>query len=223
MKKPFIFLSILLIGLIPSYGWSQDHFDQRDSISYSLGVLIGSNLKNQGFTDLKAETFTQALMDVAEEADLSIDREQANLYIAAYFQAEASKANARAQQIENEFLTENGKREGVVITNTGLQYEILESGQGNSPGSEDRVTVHYTGTLLDGNKFDSSRDRGQPATFPVNGVIAGWTEALQLMKEGDRWIIYIPYELAYGERGAGEVIPPFATLVFDVELISISE
>jgi FKBP-type peptidyl-prolyl cis-trans isomerase FklB len=223
MMKPFIYLSTLLIGLIPSLGWSQDHFDRGDSISYSLGVLIGSNLKNQGFTDLNAEAFTKGLMDVAGDKELSIDREQANLYIAGYFEAEASKANAKAQQVENEFLVENGKREGVVRTESGLQYEIIESGQGNTPGIEDRVTVHYTGTLLDGSKFDSSRDRGQPATFPVNGVIAGWTEALQLMKEGDRWILYIPYNLAYGERGAGEVIPPFATLVFDVELIGINE
>jgi len=119
------------------------------------------------------------------------------------------------------FLAENAKQEGVVVTESGLQYKVIEPGQGDSPGPADVATVHYRGTLIDGTQFDSSYDRGQPATFPVGGVIAGWSEALQMMKPGAKWQLFIPAELAYGERGAGQVIGPNSTLIFDVELISV--
>jgi len=120
-----------------------------------------------------------------------------------------------------EFLEENAKQEGVLVTESGLQYKVLEEGTGNSPAATNTVKVHYTGTLIDGTTFDSSVERGEPIEFPLNGVIPGWTEGLQLMKEGGKSILYIPYNLGYGERGAGGVIPPFATLIFEVELIEI--
>jgi FKBP-type peptidyl-prolyl cis-trans isomerase FklB len=119
-------------------------------------------------------------------------------------------------------LDENKKKPGVTTTTSGLQYEVLKSGTGKTPGPDDNVTVHYTGKLLDGTVFDSSVERGEAATFGVSDVITGWTEVLQLMKEGDKWLVYIPYELAYGERGAGQSIPPYATLIFEVELIKVN-
>ena len=121
-----------------------------------------------------------------------------------------------------QFLAENGKKANIKTTASGLQYEVITSGTGATPKLTDKVTTHYKGTLINGKQFDSSYDRGEPATFPVNGVIKGWTEALQLMKEGDKWRLYIPYDLAYGERGAGKDIPPFATLIFDIELIKVN-
>jgi FKBP-type peptidyl-prolyl cis-trans isomerase FklB len=131
---------------------------------------------------------------------------------------EAAKENLREGQ---EFLSENAQKDGVRTTESGLQYEVIEKGSGKTPTPESTVTVHYRGTLIDGTEFDSSYRRGEPATFPVNGVIAGWTEALQLMSEGAKYKLYIPADLAYGERGAGQAIGPNETLIFDVELISV--
>jgi len=137
----------------------------------------------------------------------------------AEMQALAAKNKAAGEA----FLAENAKKEGVVVTDSGLQYKIIEEGEGPSPGPSDMATVNYRGTLIDGTQFDSSYDRGQPATFPVGGVIAGWTEALQLMKPGAKWQLFIPADLAYGERGAGKDIGPNSTLVFDVELLSVEK
>jgi FKBP-type peptidyl-prolyl cis-trans isomerase FklB len=137
--------------------------------------------------------------------------------------AEMEAMQAKNQAAGAAFLAENAKKEGVIVTASGLQYKVLEPGDGPSPGVEDVATVHYRGTLIDGTQFDSSYDRGQPATFPVGGVIAGWTEALQLMKPGAKWQLFIPAELAYGERGAGQDIGPNSTLLFDVELISVEK
>ena len=135
--------------------------------------------------------------------------------------AEAAEKGKAAKQDGEKFLAENGKKEGVITTASGLQYQVLREGNGQSPKATDTVECHYEGTLIDGTKFDSSYDRGQTATFPLNQVIAGWTEGLQLMKEGGKYRFFIPYELGYGERGAGASIPPFSTLVFDVELVSV--
>lgn len=221
LKKSFIIL-IITSTMMPLGLFAQNNRTNMDTISYSLGVLVASNLKNQGFENLNSESFTQAVNDVLKGNALNIDVNQANQNITSYLKAESEKAGKIAMEKEKEFLAGNAKREGVRTTASGLQYEVVESGTGATPKSSDKVTVHYTGTLVDGTEFDSSVRRGQPATFPVNGVIAGWTEALQLMKEGDKWRLYIPFALGYGERGAGESIPPFSTLIFDVELIKVN-
>ena len=132
------------------------------------------------------------------------------------------KKSAKANEAGKTYLAENAKKEGVTTTESGLQYEVINSGKGAKPAPSDQVTVHYHGTLLDGTVFDSSVDRGEPASFPVGGVIKGWTEALQLMSVGSKWKLYVPYDLAYGERGAGAQIGPYSTLIFEVELISIN-
>ncbi len=221
LKKPLFFL-IIMSMMIPMVIQAQNNKTNMDTISYSLGVLVASNLKNQGFENLNSESFTKAVNDVLKGGDLQIDVNEANQHITEYLKTEGEKAGKAAIDEEKTFLAENAKKEGVKTTSSGLQYEVIKSGSGATPSASDKVTVHYTGTLLDGSKFDSSVDRGQPATFPVNGVIAGWTEALQLMKEGDKWRLYIPFALAYGERGAGQDIPPFSTLIFDVELIKVN-
>lgn len=196
---------------------------QIDSVSYSLGVNIGTNLKNQGFGDINVATMMKAMEDVMGDKTLSINEDDANMLIQNYFQsmmdkkAEAGKAKGRA------FLEENAKREGVTTTPSGLQYEVIKMSEGEKPAATDKVTVHYHGTLTDGTVFDSSVDRGQPATFPLNGVIAGWTEALQLMPVGSKFRIFLPSDLAYGERGAGQMIGPHETLIFEVELLSIDK
>lgn len=220
-KQPLFFL-IIMSMMIPMVIQAQNNKTNMDTISYSLGVLVASNLKNQGFDNLNSESFTKAVNDVLSGSDLKIDVNQANQHITEYLKIESEKAGKGAIEEEKAFLATNAKKEGIKTTSSGLQYEVIKSGSGATPSASDKVTVHYTGTLLDGTKFDSSVDRGQPATFPVNGVIAGWTEALQLMKEGDKWRLYIPFSLAYGERGAGDAIPPFSTLIFDVELIKVN-
>ena len=171
--------------------------------------------------DITADSIAKAFKDVLEGNTLEISEEEANIVLQDYFGKlanEKQKANVEAGQ---KFLDENAKREGVVTTATGLQYGVLKEGSGDSPKETDNVTVHYHGTLIDGTVFDSSVDRGQPATFPVNGVIPGWVEALKLMNPGAKYKLFIPSNLAYGERGAGGAIGPNATLVFEVELISI--
>ncbi|MBL6657153.1 MAG: FKBP-type peptidyl-prolyl cis-trans isomerase [Flavobacteriales bacterium] len=192
-----------------------------EKVSYSLGVNVAKSVKNQGLESIDADAIAKAFKDVFEGNTLEISEEEANIVLQDYFGKLANaqqKANVEAGQ---KFLDENAKREGVVTTSTGLQYEVLQEGSGDSPKETDNVTVHYHGTLIDGTVFDSSVDRGQPATFPVNGVIPGWVEALQLMNPGAKYKLFIPSNLAYGERGAGGAIGPNATLVFEVELISI--
>ena len=153
--------------------------------------------------------------------ELAISEEEANVILQEYFQNLANKALEANSEAGKAFLAENAKREEVTTTASGLQYEVLLEGEGDSPKATDEVTVHYHGTLIDGSVFDSSVERGQPATFPVNGVIPGWIEALQLMKPGAKYKLFIPSDLAYGERGAGQMIGPNSTLIFEVELISI--
>ncbi|MCB9283954.1 MAG: FKBP-type peptidyl-prolyl cis-trans isomerase [Lewinellaceae bacterium] len=193
-----------------------------DSLSYSVGILVAQNLKSQGIDALDANSLAQGLTDGLKGEQTAIDFNQANAIVQGYMmdkKQEAGKANMEAGK---KFLEENAKREGVVTLPSGLQYEVLVKGDGPSPKATDKVTVHYHGTLIDGTVFDSSVERGQPATFPVNGVIKGWVEALQLMHVGDKWKLFIPYELAYGERGAGSDIGPYSTLIFEVELLGIN-
>ena len=198
-----------------------------DKVSYALGIGIGRQLSQMGAADLNIDDFAQAIKDVIA-GDLKLGDAEAQQIVQEFFakqeekqKAEAAEKGKAAKQDGEKFLAENGKKEGVITTASGLQYQVLREGNGQSPKATDTVECHYEGTLIDGTKFDSSYDRGQTATFPLNQVIAGWTEGLQLMKEGGKYRFFIPYELGYGERGAGASIPPFSTLVFDVELLSV--
>ncbi len=192
-----------------------------DSVSYSLGVNIGNNLKGQGFGDINLASMMKAMEDVMGDKKLTIGEEEANGIIQNYFASMMEKKAKEGRKAGEAFLAENAKKAGVTTTASGLQYEVLKMGEGPKPVATDKVTVHYHGTLTDGKVFDSSVDRGEPATFPLNGVITGWTEALQLMPVGSKFRIYLPSDLAYGERGAGQLIGPHATLIFEVELLSI--
>lgn len=202
--------------------------NESNVVSYAIGYDIGKNLTTQ-VENLNHDLFIQAFKDAQSNTKPMFDVNTQQEYLTAYKQKlfekqiQARKDTAM-QNLEagQKFLTENQKKEGVITLDSGLQYEVIESGEGDTPGATDNVTTHYRGTLLDGSEFDSSYKRGQPASFPVNGVIAGWTEALQKMKEGDKWKLYIPSHLAYGERGAGASIPPNSTLIFDIELIKVN-
>lgn len=202
---------------------------EAKQFSYVVGMDVGGSL-NDLDADLDVDTVIMAIRDVVEGNELLLTEAQANELKQAFFQKRQQKAaeQAKEQAAENReqgeaFLAENANKEGIETTESGLQYEVIEEGSGDRPAESDRVTVHYTGTLIDGTVFDSSRERGQPATFALNQVIPGWTEGLQLMKEGGHYKFYIPSDLAYGERGAGDVIEPGSTLIFDVELIEIAD
>ncbi|MEQ8785669.1 MAG: FKBP-type peptidyl-prolyl cis-trans isomerase [Pirellulaceae bacterium] len=196
--------------------------DKKQEASYALGLQIGENLKAAGFK-LDLALLAKGLADVLEEGGKpQLEPEAAQAVIRQYHQELTMQAAAENKKKGEEYLAANKKKEGVKTLESGLQYKVLKSGTGASPKLSDEVTTHYAGTLIDGTKFDSSYDRGQPATFPVGGVIKGWTEALQLMKVGDKWQLYVPAELAYGEDGRPG-IPPNSVLVFDVELLSIGE
>jgi FKBP-type peptidyl-prolyl cis-trans isomerase FklB len=199
----------------------------KEKISYSIGMDIGGNLK-RGSVEVDPDLVARGLKDSYVGGKTLLTEDQARQAIAdfqktlAAKQAETMKILAEKNKADGEkFLEENAKKEGVKVLPSGLQYMEVTPGQGKSPKITDNVTTHYKGTLIDGTEFDSSYKRGQPVTFPVSGVIAGWTEALQLMKEGAKWQLFVPPRLAYGERGAGQVIGPNATLVFEVELISV--
>jgi FKBP-type peptidyl-prolyl cis-trans isomerase FklB len=212
-----------ILTLILAFSWVvTTQAQQMDQISYSLGVLLGQNLQQQGIDKVDAATLAKAITDVLEGKPLQIEAAEANRLVQSHIQAQQSKkfeGNIAAGQA---FLAENAKREGVITLPSGLQYEIMKAGTGRKPLASEKVTVHYHGTLTDGTVFDSSVDRGQPATFGVTQVIQGWVEALQLMPEGSKWKLFIPYNLAYGERGAGPKIGPYSTLVFEVELLKIN-
>lgn len=193
-----------------------------DSISYSLGILLGQNLKSQGFGQLDEQSLNAGIHDMLAGGELRLSIEDANAIIQQHMQKIQEAKYQKNIEEGKAFLEANAKREGVTVLPSGLQYEILRAGEGAKPGASDKVSVHYHGTLIDGTVFDSSVERGQPATFGVNQVIAGWTEALQLMPEGSKWKLYIPSGLAYGARGAGQKIGPYSTLIFEVELIKVN-
>ena len=199
-----------------------------DKLSYALGLGIGRQLSQMGAADLNIDDFAQAVKDMIDGKEPQVATAEAQQIVEDFFRKQEEKQRAEAAEkykgakSEGEkYLSENAKKEGVVTLPSGLQYQVLKEGNGKSPKATDKVVCHYEGMLIDGTMFDSSVQRGEPATFPLNGVIAGWTEGLQLMKEGAKYRFFIPYQLAYGERGAGASIPPFATLVFDVELIEV--
>lgn len=192
-----------------------------DKFSYGLGMGIGQNLLSMGVKGMSVEDFVKGLIDVLESNKTELTHSEAQKVVNEHFQKLAEEAYAVNKQAGEKFLAENAKKEGVVVLPSGLQYEVLAEGNGKKPSATDRVQCHYEGTLIDGTIFDSSIKRGEPAVFGVNQVIRGWVEALQLMQEGAKWRLYIPYDMAYGEHGAGEMIPPYSALVFDVELIKV--
>ena len=198
-----------------------DLTDSHQQASYGLGVLVGTNLKSQGGDSLSLDAIVIGLNDVFNGKELKMDMQSCGMIVQQYMQHVAEVKNGAAKSEGLAYLEKNKSNEGVKVTASGLQYKILSTGNGKSPKPSDNVTVHYTGKLTDGTVFDSSVERGEPATFGVGQVIPGWTEAIQMMKEGDKWEIVIPSELAYGEQGAGYQIPPFATLIFEVELLKV--
>lgn len=193
---------------------------EKDKFSYAVAMSVTGNLFQQGIKEIDVKSFSQGVED-ALSGELKLSPEEANEVIQSFLQEAQKGQFSKNIDAGKEFLVENAKNEGVVALESGLQYKILTSGNGASPKETDTVTTHYHGTLLDGTIFDSSVQRGEPASFGINQVIKGWTEALQLMKEGDKWQLFIPHDLAYGERGAGGAIQPYATLIFEVELIKV--
>lgn len=192
-----------------------------DKFSYSIGLGIGQNLKGMGASDLNVEDFAQAVKDVICGNEPAISHTEARQIVNDYFTQLEARINAENIEKGKSFLEENKKNPAVKVLPSGLQYEVIREGNGKQPKATDQVRCHYEGTLIDGTLFDSSIRRGEPAVFGVSQVIKGWVEALQLMSEGAKWKLYIPSELAYGANGAGEMIPPHSTLIFEVELIEV--
>ena len=192
-----------------------------EKVSYALGMSIANNIMASGVNNLNVEEFVKAIQTSLAGQEPAMSIMEAQQVLNDYFTKLQEEQTAALKKEGEEFLAQNAKQEGVVTLPSGLQYKVLKSGNGAIPKASDSVECHYEGRLISGTVFDSSYQRGETATFGVTQVIAGWVEALQLMKEGDKWQLYIPYNLAYGERGAGAQIPPFATLIFDVELVKV--
>jgi FKBP-type peptidyl-prolyl cis-trans isomerase FklB len=226
MKK--IVVSALMLFMVTGVAYaSEKPSTKQDKVSYAIGMNIATNMKAQGL-DVDADQLAAGLKAVLKGEETQLTREEMGEVLTAFQQemqmkqmAEAAAAAAKAEKAGKEFLAANSKKEGVVTLESGLQYKVLTEGTGATPKEDSKVKVHYKGTLIDGKVFDSSYDRGEPVEFPVNRVIKGWTEALQLMKVGDKWQLVIPADLAYGEQGAPPTIPPNAVLVFDVELLEV--
>ncbi len=199
-----------------------------DKVSYALGIGIGHQLANMGGSELNIDDFAQAVKDVLGGKELKIKSSEAQQIVQEFFAAQEQKINKQRQEagkqhkeMGEKYLAENAKKEGVITLPSGLQYQVLKEGNGKKPTAKDQVKCHYEGFLIDGTVFDSSVQRGEPAVFGLQQVIAGWTEGLQLMQEGAKYRFFIPYHLGYGEHGAGQSIPPFSALIFDVELIEV--
>jgi FKBP-type peptidyl-prolyl cis-trans isomerase FklB len=199
-----------------------------DKVSYALGIGIGHQLANMGGQELNIDDFAQAVKDVLSGAELKIKSSDAQQIVQQFFAEQEQKIQQQRQEAGKahkeageKYLAENAKKDGVITLPSGLQYQVLKEGNGKKPSAKDSVKCHYEGFLIDGTVFDSSVQRGEPAVFGLQQVIAGWTEGLQLMQEGAKYRFFIPYRLAYGEGGAGGSIPPYAALIFDVELIQV--
>ena len=226
MKRVLVLLlvSIFAVGSV----YAEDTLKtKQEKLGYAIGMNIASNMKQQK-VDVDADQLAAGLTAVLKGEETVLTQEEMGQILMAYQQemqmqqmAKAAEEAAKNEKLSKAFLAENGKKDGVVTLPSGLQYKILKAGTGASPTVDSKVQVHYRGSLIDGTEFDSSYKRGEPASFPVNGVIAGWTEALPLMKEGGKWQLVIPASLAYGENGAPPTIPPNATLVFEVELLKV--
>jgi len=194
-----------------------------DSVSYGIGQDIANNLKSQGMENINTAVLTKAIQDVLKNNPPLLTKEQSNMSISNYLQQMKTEKAAKNKAEGEKFLAENKTKAGVVTLPNGLQYQIIKEGTGAKPTINDKVKTHYHGMLIDGTVFDSSVDRGEPISFPVSGVIKGWTEALQLMPVGSKWRLFIPADLAYGDRQAGAKIGPGSTLIFDVELLDIEQ
>jgi len=197
---------------------------QDDTLSYAFGIYIGT----QGFpkeieSKIDYSILFKAIKEAKDTSSVLLKQEDAQKFLNSFFQNIQEEKLSGAKEEGAKFLADNKTKEGVKVTASGLQYKVIKEGAGEKPSATDKVTVHYTGTLINGTKFDSSVDRGEPATFPLNQVIPGWTEGVQLMSKGAKYRFFIPYELGYGERGAGQSIPPYSTLIFDVELLEINK
>ena len=217
---------LVLVSTMPSCSSAQPSHTtqistQMDSVSYALGVLFATNMKSEGMNEINSDALASGFTAVMND-NATMDAAEADALVRTAMEAVKEEAS-KADKLEGEaFLAENAKKEGISVTDTGLQYTHNTEGTGENPGPKDKVTVHYKGTLLDGTEFDSSYKRGEPISFPLNGVIPGWTEGLQLMKVGGKTTFYIPQELAYGARpNPGGPIPPYAALIFEVELLGI--
>ena len=192
----------------------------KDKVAYALGTSIGLQLQQMGANELDITDFSQGVKDALAGSSV-MERAEIESVINEFFTRKSQEQAAKAKEEGARFLAENAKKEGVVTLPSGLQYQVLREGNGKKPKATDQVRCHYEGTLINGTVFDSSYKRGEPAVFGLNQVISGWTEGVQLMQEGAKYRFFIPYNLAYGERGAGQQIPPFAALIFDVELIEV--
>lgn len=232
MKNSLILLTAAVLSILgmscqpKGSGGNVELNTLSDSAGYAIGILVGQNNKQQiqtapGGEEINLEAMVAAFRHATLGEDSTMTTEEADQIVRRYFEAEGAKQGQLNLEEGNAYLEQNKSRSEVKTTPSGLQYEILEEGDGPVPSAEDQVRVHYHGTLIDGTVFDSSVDRGEPAVFGVNQVIPGWTEALQLMPVGSKWKVYIPAELAYGERGAGGAIEPNSTLIFEVELLEI--
>lgn len=193
-----------------------------DKLSYALGLSMGQNFKGSGIQNINADDFADALLAVYEDKEKKMSYDEAKKVVQDFFTELEANAGAMNEELGKKFLEQNAQQEGVKVTESGLQYLVLKEGNGVKPGPEDAVTVHYTGRLIDGTVFDSSVERGEPATFAVGQVIPGWVEGLQLMSEGAAWRLFIPSNLAYGPHGTGP-IQPNSTLIFDVQLIKVNK
>ena len=232
MRKGFYFLSAVLFMIAgmscqqKKAGSSIKLETAADSAGYAIGILVGNNNKEQiksapGGEEINLQAMAEGFRLSTLEEGGAITMEEADQILRSYFEQAGEKAGQANLESGNAFLEQNKGRNGVSVTESGLQYEVLKQGSGEKPGDADQVRVHYHGTLIDGTVFDSSVDRGEPVVFGVNQVIPGWTEALQLMPVGSKWKIYLPANLAYGEQGAGNDIGPNSTLIFEVELLEI--
>jgi len=228
----FRLIAIIATGLLAVSAHAADTTalkTQKDKVSYSIGLDIGKNLKKQSI-EVDPDLLARGIKDATAAGKTLLTDEEVKTVMTTFQQEMQAKMAAQAKEVGDKnmkegetYLAENKKKEGVVTLPSGLQYKIITAGNGKKPKATDTVTTQYRGTLIDGTEFDSSYKRGQPASFPVTGVIAGWTEALQLMPVGSKWQLFVPSNLAYGPRGAGQMIGPNATLIFEVELVSIQE
>jgi len=212
-----------LILAAPAYSDNTIKTDTQ-KFSYAIGYQIGQSLKNQGMSDVDVKALNQAISDVLKDQKLKLSMEDMQKALQAKQEQMLADRNAKgekAKQAGEKFLAENKKKPGVVTLDSGIQYKVITEGKGKKPTINDTVVAHYRGTLIDGTEFDSSYKRGEPATFPLNGVIKGWQDVLPLMAEGSKWQVYIPSDLAYGARGAGANIGPNETLIFDIELVKV--